>query len=860
MSKNQCITRLNNLLRDSSFTNVKKEEIMNSVKQAMAERRLTRIDKINVDEIAKDAASKIKAQKIIDKSNALNDEVIFRKEVENIITNYKGVEEEGLLAAIVGSNEIREGARNSVANLQDTVQANLINSFKQKLREEGLEKLFTNADLATQKRIVIVMEEAGAQQTDIEKRAGIKPPITETNKDIKRLGILLEEHSEAIRTMLNDRGANIPKLWGWVVKHNHDHFNVRNAAETLGMKLDDVEADVNMKGTDINYNKNYKSWRNFVSKYLDQRTFDTVDNVDEFLEEVYNSLVGNKIQIADGVNVFGSRNIAKASGGKRVLHFKSAADWFTYHEKFGNGNLQEAFVSGLMTAGRNIGMIDRLGTNPKKNFESIREAVYNTMQGRNRERIASFSNFQKYWNVIDGSLNTVENFTLAKYGAIGRLIGNVSKLGGAAISAATDLGIYGSEMKDQGGKTLLGGIAEAFGALARVKNSKQKKEIAEMLGLMLDGTIHDIAGRNQVGDNLSRRATQVQRTFFKFNLLTWWTNTLKENAMLGMANYYARQKNLPYNKLNKQLQLLFTKYNIDSTKWDVIRKTAMEKADDGMEFINIGLLDKISDADIKKITGIDNLTKREASIEKQKFKYSVSGMMLDRTLFAVIQPDARVKGIMTQGTLAGTPIGEAFRFLGQFKGFPIAIYNKVIGRDLAYMKAGPNQDIGRGAKGIAATIVTTGLLGYASMSAKDLLKGREPRDPSKWNTVMAALLQGGGLGLYGDVLFKEQRDGATIIAGLAGPGATTVADVLLAINYGIRGEGGNAGKAAYRAVSGNIPFLNLFYIKTIYDYLIGFNMMETMSPGALKRVERRMKKEYNQEYLLTKPSSKFKGF
>jgi len=37
-------------------------------------------------------------------------------------------------------------------------------------------------------------------------------------------------------------------------------------------------------------------------------------------------------------------------------------------------------------------------------------------------------------------------------------------------------------------------------------------------------------------------------------------------------------------------------------------------------------------------------------------------------------------------------------------------------------------------------------------------------------------------------------------------------------------------------------------------------MMETMSPGALKRVEKRMKKDYNQEYLLTKPSSMFKGF
>ena len=84
MSKNVCITRLQNLLRDSSFTNVKKEEIMNSVKQAMAERRLTRIDEINVDEIAQDAASKIKAQKVIDRANALNDE---------ILDNYKGVDQ-----------------------------------------------------------------------------------------------------------------------------------------------------------------------------------------------------------------------------------------------------------------------------------------------------------------------------------------------------------------------------------------------------------------------------------------------------------------------------------------------------------------------------------------------------------------------------------------------------------------------------------------------------------------------------------------------------------------------------------------------------------------------------------------------
>ena len=35
--------------------------------------------------------------------------------------------------------------------------------------------------------------------------------------------------------------------------------------------------------------------------------------------------------------------------------------------------------------------------------------------------------------------------------------------------------------------------------------------------------------------------------------------------------------------------------------------------------------------------------------------------------------------------------------------------------------------------------------------------------------------------------------------------------------------------------------------------------METLAPGVLKRVEKRMKKDYNQEFLFTKPSTLFKG-
>ena len=773
---------------------------------------------------------------------------------------------------MVGSNRRVEGGRAAASVLQNASVNQLIAGFNAKLRANNLEIMFRDGlegitEAETQRRVTRTMSELAQEQTPMEKRAGTKPIVTEKNPQIRKLAEIMEEYSETIRQKLNDRGANIAKMWGYIVKQSHDPYNVRNAANTLGRNLDDIKINERFEGTDINYNKNYKVWKDYVMQKIDaERTFANTDNVDEFLQQVYNTLVGNKYLIADGVaNSYGARtskNIAKDSNFKRILHFKTADDWFDYNDKFGVGNLKESFFSGLQTAGRNIGMIDALGTKPKENFEKIRFAVQKRMvddgRGAAAENISRPEQFEKYMKVIDGSIYTVADFGIARYSAIARSLASMAKLGGATISAAADIGIYGSEVRYQG-RTFLGGMAEALGSLLKIKNTKQKKDIAQMLGFIVDNTIYDMSARHQVGDNLSKGWSNAQRTFFKYNLLSWWTNTLKEGSMLGMANYFARQKNIEFKNLNKQLQDFFTQYNIDSTKWDVIRKIAMEKADDGMEFINIGMLDKISDTDMKKILNVENLTQRQLQIEKEKFKASVSGMLLDRTIYAVIEPDARLKANMTRGHLAGTPEGEAIRFMGQFKAFPFAIVTKVLGRELSYFK-GPNKDYGRGFVGITALMVTSAFLGYLSMSIKDFLRGKGRRDPTKFKTIMSALLQGGGLGIYGDVLFRETRNSAEIGMAAFGPVPLTGFDLLLAFKYAMTGEGGKAAKQTYNAIEKSIPFLNLFYIKSAYDYMIGYQLAETMNPGVLKRVEKRMKKDYNQEYLFTKPSQKFKGF
>ena len=771
---------------------------------------------------------------------------------------------------MVGSNRRVEGGRSAASVLQNASVNQLIAGFNAKLRANNLEIMLRDGlegitEAETQRRVTRTMSELAQEQTPMEKRAGTKPIVTEKNPQIRKLAEIMEEYSETIRQKLNDRGANIQKLWGYIVKQSHDPSSIRNAAAILGVK--NIETDPSLKlKRDINYNRNFLAWKNFVMEKLDtDRTFANTDNVDEFMIDVYNSLVGNKYLIADGVsNSYGTRtsqDVAKGSKFKRVLHFKTADDWFDYNDKFGVGNLKESFFSGLQTAGRNLGIIDALGTKPKENMDKIRFAVHDRLkkQGKDVGSIKNFRKLDKYMKVIDGSIYTVENFGVARYSAIARTLASMARLGGATISALADVGIYGSEVRYQG-RSFLGGMFEALSSLGRIKNTKQKKEIAEMSGFINDNTIYDMSARHQVGDNLNKGWTKAQRTFFKLNLLSWWTNSLKEGAMLGLSNYFAKQKNLQFKNLNKQLQELFTMYDIDPTKWDVIRKTAMEKADDGKEFINIALLDEMSDADIKKITGLEKMTERQMRIEKEKFKAAVSGILLDRSIYAVIEPDARVKGFMTQGKLAGTGFGEAIRFFGQFKAFPISIVQKVLGREMDYFKGRKQGDLGRGIRGMGALMVTSAMLGYMSMTLKDLLKGRSPRDIRKPKTIMAALLQGGGLGIYGDVLFNETRDKFALLGGLVGPIGVTTADVLMAIKHGTRLEFSKASKSAYDAVTAMIPFYNLFYIKSAFDYMIGYQIMETIKPGILERIENRMEKDYNQHFLFTKPSTQFKGF
>lgn len=226
-------------------------------------------------------------------------------------------------------------------------------------------------------------------------------------------------------------------------------------------------------------------------------------------------------------------------------------------------------------------------------------------------------------------------------------------------------------------------------------------------------------------------------------------------------------------------------------------------------------------------------------------------LLIDRMNYAVISPDARARTVATwHGTRRGTVPGELARAAMQFKSFGIGFMQRQMGRELYGYGARRLRDMrSQEIRGMAALIVSSTAFGYLAGAAKDLAKGKQPRDPTDWKTWVAAMQQGGGFGIYGDFLFGEaSRFGNGPVATISGPTVGKFEDLWNLLQDAKAGKDPSA--KAFRLLVQNTPFVNLFYTRLALDYFVFWQIQEALNPGYLRRMERRAEKETGQEYLL----------
>ena len=232
----------------------------------------------------------------------------------------------------------------------------------------------------------------------------------------------------------------------------------------------------------------------------------------------------------------------------------------------------------------------------------------------------------------------------------------------------------------------------------------------------------------------------------------------------------------------------------------------------------------------------------------------LSTYLTDAADSAIPTPGAKERAFMNQGTERGTVLGEALRAIMQLKGFPITYVSK--GLTGSYYV---NKQLGgssrSGVFGIAQMMVGTTMMGYLSVSLKDILKGKEPMDVFDEDYFLnpkmlsKAFVQGGGAGIYGDFLFGEyNKYGQTFTQTILGPTFGSIDDIARIYSDVLAGDVDAVTKNATRFAKSNTPGLNLFYTKAAIDYLFIYGLMEKTNPGFLRRMEQRMEKENDQQF------------
>jgi len=254
--------------------------------------------------------------------------------------------------------------------------------------------------------------------------------------------------------------------------------------------------------------------------------------------------------------------------------------------------------------------------------------------------------------------------------------------------------------------------------------------------------------------------------------------------------------------------------------------------------------------------GVDPALDRAREVAINRATARLLGYIDQEALTAVLAPDLQTRAMVQQGTKAGTVGGEVLRSLMLFKSFSFAIVDK-------HLRRIQNIPTAQGKVAYSVAMMTSlTLFGAISLQLKDVASGKDPRDMTSPKFWMAAFSQGGGLGVFGDVLYTgmggNTRGGQANWTSLAGPVFGNVFDGLNVIRRGagwaIADEGDahtarrQFGADALRFAKSNAPFVNLWYARAAVDHMVMHNMQESLSPGYLRRMQRRAQKEYGQRY------------
>lgn len=699
-----------------------------------------------------------------------------------------------------------------------------------------------------------------------------------------------------IRDRLNEAGARIGDATDFVTHTDHDPAKMRRAA-----------------GPGASYDDAFAAWRDAILPELHPRTFDVLDEEvptgefdltdpdaarNRFLRSIFDALVsGVHLRYGgreDGAFVApafeGTGNLGRRISQSRVLFWKDGRAWQRYQNRFGSSpNLLSSVMGSIDRGARQIALMEKFGTNPPANLDLILRKIDEQYRG-DFDQLARWkpahARLRAVMAQLDGSANWPAHQRISQIMAAVRTWDSMSDLGGLGIThGASVLATLPSEIVHHG-IPRLSALGELMHSFVRGKGDDERRDVLADLGAFAHGLNREIFARWQAEDPIPGHISTLASRYFKYTGIHYIFDRSQAATRWMLAHQLGRYSDREFASLGQPLSQMLAKYRIGREEWNLLRQVADLPEAEGMRFLTPDAAMRTEPAAVEALLrgrGELRVTRPEppqpdlpapvapeirqdyeaaaAHAEEQigravrHFQWEMSDRLAsyynDAAVHAVVTPGVRERAALLGGTTPGSPLGEIGRFLFQFKMWPAAAMTQVLGRDI-WLSAGRRNF----AWGLGTLLSMTTLAGYFRMTVNDLALGNTPRDPRSPATLLAALSQGGGIGILGDFLFgnmRTSRFGSDLFGTLSGPvagDASTLWNLFtrfradsLGMNPSTRGPFHDIWPELARFGVRHIPFLNLIYVKGALDYLLWYHLYDTVDPGWWERANRRMERE-----------------
>jgi len=736
--------------------------------------------------------------------------ILARKRLDDFINSYQG--KDGKLEALNRTIAFHADGKANFLSVESRGKAT---------RDYALSQLQEAFEAVDPRFFGLFEDEAGVRDLAYEIR-GQKTNNTKAQAGAKAW----KETTELLRRRFNDAGGDIGYLESWGIPQHHSMDKVGRVSKD--------------------------KWVSDIIGKLDRKHYTKEDGqlmsdseLTAFLGEAYNTIAtGGLNKLSDsGMRVSGSR--ANRGNASRQIHFKDADSYLEYQQQYGDRSLWEVMVGHLEGISKDIALVETYGPNPDHVFQSLLTELKSETATANPSRTGKVvrlaNSTENLYNFISGRTQPIANPHIARWSDNIRNWMVASRLGSALLASFSDLGTMylSAKVTNLPMNQLFKNQLEAMNPANRTELARARRAGLAMESLL--GSVNRWAMDNMGPSKARWAATAVMRA----SGLTAWSDAHKRAygvTMMGsIGDVVSRTPDLA--SLSPGDHRILLSKGVTERDFSVWKLAQQEDWGNGnTTMLTPESIMRIPDAAVKHL----------GSPERVKFDAMrrLLGAVAEEVDIAVITPGAREQMVTGGGLQRGTLKGELVRSFFLFKSFPISVVMRHWSRAFGMPSAG-----GRAAY-LASFVASTTILGAMSMQITDLVNGRNPKDMAGEHAGkfwLNALLKGGGLGLYGDFLFSDHtRYGGGALASMLGPVAGMVDDIVklgqgIPLNA-VEGNSEQTGGDLVKLGKGLLPGANLWYARAALDHMIFNQMQEYFSPGYLRKMEQRSKKEFNQTY------------